>query len=324
MKHFLLSLFFIFYLGFITHAQTNVNFIINHQLNNNYFDANTVSSNNMGDNFNIFRLEYYISEITVVHDEGIETTINDLWVLVDVFKAASINVDLGNHDITNVEGIKFHIGVNPEKNHENPADYSIGHPLAPTDPSMHWGWASGYRFLAFEGYAGANLDQNYQLHGLDDANYFETSIDYTTTAENGNVNIVLDADYAKGLEDISLNNGVIVHGAGGAAKLALENFRDYVFKASTTSVSTLDFSEVNRFDVSPNPTLSGMATINLASSKDLEYEVVVTDILGREVKRFNNVSGNSNLEITLENKGFYFVSLIKLGKAVLNRKLLVE
>jgi len=323
MKNLLLITFMFLGLGLVSSsAQTDVNFNINHKLGTADFALNSASSNNMGHDFNVTRLEYYISEISIIHDGGTVTAIPNLWILVNAANGSSTSVDLGNHDVTNVEGVEFHIGVDEEHNHDNPANYSTGHPLAPTSPSMHWGWTAGYRFIAYEGKGGSNLDQTFQLHGLGDSNYHKTSVSISSVANNGSVTIGLDADYAKGLEGIALNSGVIVHGETGAARLAIENFRDYVFQASTTSVSTIDISEINSFEVFPNPTETGVTNLLISSSKDLNYEVSVTDVLGRETQHFTNVSSNESIELELGNKGLYFISLIKEGKAVLNRKLL--
>ena len=79
-----------------------------------------------------------------------ETAIPNKWVLVNASEATE--VDLGSHDVTNVEAVHFHIGVDSSVNHSDPASYPMGHPLAPVFPSMHWGWAAGYRFVAIEGF----------------------------------------------------------------------------------------------------------------------------------------------------------------------------
>jgi len=50
---------------------------------------------------------------------------------------------------------------------------------------MHWGWASGYRFIAFEVYSGdseSSLPDNFQIHTVADANY-QTLITLPLNAE---------------------------------------------------------------------------------------------------------------------------------------------
>ncbi len=300
-------------------AQNNVQLNINHKLGDADFAMQTGAKNNLNNDFEVTRLEYYISEISIVHDGGTETLVEDLWILADLSEGTQ--VDLGDHNINSVEIVKLHIGVSSEYNHLDPSTYPSTHPLAPKNPSMHWGWASGYRFVAFEGNGGSNFNQLFELHGLGDVNYFTTEIPLTTVADNNVVSINIDADYTRALEDINVNNGVIVHGENGEARQCLENFRDYVFTASPVVTSTIDVSEVSKFEAYPNPT-SGNITVTLEATQDLSYKVSVTDLLGQEVLFFDAVNSNSTFDATLDHAGFYFINLIKDGQPVITKKLI--
>jgi len=300
-------------------AQNNIQLRINHKLGDANFEMGTAAKNNLGNDLKFNRLQYYISEITIIHDGGTETVFDEVWVLAEASKATQ--VDLGNSDINSVEMVKLHVGVDPDYNHLDPASYPALHPLAPKNPSMHWGWASGYRFAALEGDGGSNFDQPFQLHGLGDTNYFTTEIPLTMEATNNEVIINIDADYTRALEDIDVSSGVIVHGDYGKAKQSLENFRDYVFTASGETTSTIDFSEVEKFAVFPNPA-SGNATLALEANQDLTYQVSVTNILGKQVMFFDAVNSNSTIDIALTETGFYFINLIKEGQTVLTKKLI--
>lgn len=319
MKKTVLSLFAFIVLGWSIHAQNNVQLNIHHKLADADFAFNEGAKNNMDHDFNVSRLQYYISGISLLHDGGTETAIDNLHVLVNASQPTE--VDLGDLDVTEVEAIHFYIGVAPDFNHLDPASYPMGHPLAPSFPSMHWGWAAGYRFVAIEGKGGSSYNQLYQLHGLGDGNYFKTEVALDLSAENGEVIINLDGDYTRVLEDISVNSGVIVHGEYGAAKKALENFRDYVFSPSGVASSTIDFSEVTDFSVFPNPTANGTATVSVSATEDLSYMVSVTDILGRQVQHFENVRSNNATLIEVAQPGLYIVNLIKNGEAVITQKL---
>ena len=176
MTKFVLSLTTLLLLSFSVMAQNTVQLNINHKLGTDVFAMNTAAQNNMGNDFNVTRLQYYMAEISIVHDGGTETTITDLYALVDASSATTL--DLGSHNINSIEGVNFHIGVDQGKNHADPASYNMGHPLAPKNPSMHWGWTSGYRFIAFEGKGGVNLNQTFELHGLGDVNYFKVTVPF--------------------------------------------------------------------------------------------------------------------------------------------------
>ncbi len=317
-KSLLIAISFLMF-GVSNYAQNNVQFKINHKLGDADFAMETGAKNNIDHDFEVTRLEYYISEIKITHDGGAETTIEDLWILVNANQ--DTQVDLGDHDINAVEKVTFGIGVDEAHNHLDPASYQASHPLAPKFPSMHWGWTAGYRFVAFEGNGGSAFNQLFQLHGLEDDNYFQTEIELDIVADNNEILINLDADYARGLEDITVNSGVIVHGGNAEAKKCLENFRDYVFSPASETTSTIDFSEVSKFEVFPNPA-NGNATIALEATQDLNYEVTVTDILGKQILFFDEVRSNSTIDLELSGAGFYFINLIKEGHPVITKKLI--
>lgn len=303
-------------------AQNSATLNIHHKLANSDFAFEEGAKNNMGHDFNVNRLEYYMSSFSFIHDGGQETALdNSFHVLVDA--SESTEIDMGEHEITELEAIRFFIGVHPDYNHADPSGYQFGHPLAPTSPSMHWGWAAGYRFLAMEGYGGSSFSQLYQLHGLGDDNYFMVEVPLNLTAENGELIIDLDGDYTRALEDISVNSGVIVHGEIAEAKLALENFRDYVFSPSGVVSSTIEFDEVTGFNVFPNPS-NGETVVSLMATKDFDYQVSVTNMLGQEVQFFDGVKGNTHLEVQLNEAGIYWVSLMKEGQSIIQKKLIVQ
>ena len=59
-------------LGSLTwgNAQTNVTLNINHLLGEEPFRLSTTAQNNLGQAFNFSRLEYYLAEISLIHDQG--------------------------------------------------------------------------------------------------------------------------------------------------------------------------------------------------------------------------------------------------------------
>ncbi len=321
MKRLLLNLMAVLFFSTGLFAQNNIKLTIHHKLGDEDFAMQMAAKNNIDNDFKVTRLQYYISEITIVHDGGNETIFDKMWVLVNADE--STLVDFGNNNINTVEAIKLQIGVDQGHNHLDPAIYPSTHPLAPSFPSMHWGWAAGYRFVAFEGVGGPNFNQQFQLHGLGDNNYFTTEIMLNEVADNNEIMINLDADYARALEDINVTSGLIVHGDFGAAQKCLENFNDYVFTASPASTATIDFSEVSKFEVFPNPTI-GNTTIALEASGNLAYSVTVTDLLGKEIRFIDHVNGSAKVDLSIRDSGLYFVQLIKNGHPVITKKLIVQ
>lgn len=303
-------------------SQNDIQFNIHHLLGEEAFELEMGTQNNLGHDFKLHRLEYYISEITIIHDGGVFTPVEDVWILVNADESTQIN--LGSYDINQVEGMNMHIGVDPDHNHLDPASYSADHPLAPKFPSMHWGWAAGYRFLALEGFGSSNYNQLIELHGLEDDNYFRVNIPVTTSAENGVVSIDIDADYTRALEDIEVNGGIIVHGGIAQAKKALENFRDYVFSPSGTSTSSYDVQANNYFDVFPNPSANGAVKLKLDVASNHQYQIQVTNSLGENVLNLVPVLSDTNISIELEQAGFYVITLMEAGVPLQSKKIIVE
>lgn len=302
------------------HAQNKVILNIDHKLGEEDFALNQAAQNNLNHDFEVTRLEYYISEISLIHDGGNQTTIEDLWILVDA--ATETQVDLGDYAITAIEKITLHIGVDPEHNHLDPSSYDASHPLAPKSPSMHWGWTSGYRFVAYEGFGGENLNQLIQLHGLGDTNYYVTEVELNATVSNNSIAINLNADYTRALENISVNNGIIVHGDNFQAKQCLLNFKDYVFSPSNVT-SLSDFSEHIEFSIFPNPVTGGKSTI-LLDSTGSDYNLSITSSEGKQMVYETKISNGQTLDFSEYMPGMYFVNLIKKGKSIKTQKIIIQ
>ena len=90
-------------------AQKDVKFEIRHWLGNSPFAFNMPSQNNLAHDFNVTRLEYYISEISIVHDSGLVMRVPDTSFLIN--PSVQTLVDLGNFAVDQVEGISFHVGL---------------------------------------------------------------------------------------------------------------------------------------------------------------------------------------------------------------------
>jgi hypothetical protein len=301
-------------------SQNQVFLNIHHHLGEDPFSLNTPSTNNLGHPFDVSRLEYYVSGISIIHDGGTATTIDSLWILVNA--TTPVVADLGTHAIDEVEAIHFYIGVDPDHNHLDPASFDPSHPLAPKNPSMHWGWVSGYRFVAFEGNGGPQYNQSIQLHGLGDQNYIKTRVNVSALPQDQRIDIHLDADYARVIEDISVNTGIIVHGEGLEAQQALENFRNFVFSPSDVQTSVTGHTFINRFDVYPNPAVNGESTICIDAESEHTYGIRITDALGKQIALHKEVTPGISLFIKWNNPGIYFIQLLVDGQPSMSRKVI--
>lgn len=301
---FLLSIIGLLLFGKSGISQTNFTLVIDHKLGLNDFQMNQVAQNNLGNDIKLSRLQYYVTRFSIVHDGGQVMPINDNVVaLVDAGNYTSI--PLGSlSNIGTVEGIKFHIGVYQPKNNADPSLEPSGSPLALQSPSMHWGWTSGYRFIALEGLSGMSLNQTTELHGLGNQNYFETTVMVSSEALNGGQVISISADYTEGLRDINVSAGLVVHATNQQAAQMIGNFRDYVFSAgqSVASISTKTFENVKIFPIPAH----GQVTIETPT--DFEgAEASILNIGGQLVQKFKLEAGQK--EINFNDTGVYMIIL---------------
>lgn len=314
-------------------AQTSVNLSINHMLGNEAFAQNKTVNSPNGNDVNVSRLEYYISQIELIHDGGQSTLLNEKYFLVNA--TSSFTGNLGSLNITSLEKIKFSVGVdnkpntnpndtsNNTTNHADPSLWIGLHPLAPKSPSMHWGWSSGYRFVAMEGKTGSNMNLTYEIHALGDANYFEVSIDVPLSETNNAIDINLNADYLQSLIGVDVSSGLILHSETGMAVNYLKNFQTKVFSAAlTSSESETNFHDY-KITMSPNPSV-GETHLNFQEKASATYELVVHDLSGKEVARKENIRSNELIPTTEFHSGIYAVTLMENGKSIYNEKLIVS
>lgn len=297
-------------------AQTNVSLKINHKLGSQSFSFSQDASNNQGDPFQVTRLEYYIAEIKLTYDGGMDTTLQDFWILVD--PSNPTNASLGTFNITSLESVSFGVGVQSAVNHLDPSSYSANHPLAPKSPSMHWGWTAGYRFVAMEGTA-ASKSEIFQIHALGDANYQIQTIQTTGKTQGSDLVIDLDADYERALENITINAGLVNHGSNGEAATLLDNFKDHVFSEAGSGIG-LDERVSNSVSIYPNPVIKG-GTIQIEDPLVKVIKVKVLDISGKlilEGSRLDIESESSNLI-----EGSYIISIEFKDGSFSNNKLLI-
>lgn len=306
----------------ISKAQKNVYFTITHKLATTNFAFNQIAQNNLAQDFKITRVDYYISSIKIIHDGGMEMAVPNKYILAK--GSANVNELLGNFNVTNVEGIKFSIGVEAPTNNADPSLQPTGSPLSFQSPSMHWGWTAGYRFLAIEGTTGSGFATSFQMHGLGNANYFnQTKMAAGVPSGTNDIYINLNADYTQALKDINISTGPIDHGVNATDLTALKNFRDFVFSPSTsipTSISNItDKLEVSIY---PNPTTDKLF-INFENTTNKADKLAITDLTGKIISE-TNLSNSNEINVSNIAKGIYFLRFYNKEAILANRKIVIE
>lgn len=304
-------------------AQKNVILKIKHKLGDSSFALNKASQNNLAKDFKITRVDYYISKISIIHDGGMTMNVPKMSILSRT--GVDVEVNLGKFAVTNIEGIKFSIGVDTPENHADIALLSNFDPLGPKTPAMHWGWSAGYRFAAIEGKAGMTFNTTFEMHGLGDPNYFSQTKTLVGVKRDTNIYVKLEADIAQALKGINITAGPIDHGVDATDLDVLKNFRDFVFKAKTLSSA----KDILTFSV---PNMIGTATIGantitvkVSSAANLT-NLVPTLTLSPEAAVSPNSSISQNFSTTLDyivsaednTTKTYKVTVTKDGNASIN------
>ena len=303
-------------------AQKNVYLTVKHTLGANPFAFNQASTNDLGNNLNVSRIDYYMSKFVIIHDGGQMLALPDN-VIVLAKGSANVSKILGNYNVTNVEGITFSIGVPATYNNTDPALYVSPNPLAPQAPSMHWGWASGFRFIAIEGRAGASLNTSYEMHGLWNANYFSQTKMAAGVSNGNDIYVNLDADYTQALKGINVTLGPIDHGANATDLTVLQNFRDFVFSPGA-GLSTSSKSFPNEFGISiyPNPNNGELYINNSNTNYSLSYAEII-DLTGRTISTYP-LQNTTHNKINIPCSGAYFLLLRTNSGEVISQKIIVE
>lgn len=301
-------------------AQTNISIQIDHTLNGSEFQFQQTGTNNLNENFQVERLEYYLSGFSVTHDGGTVTQIENVYALVDASEPTTI--ELGSIEANSIESIGFYIGVDEENNHLDPASWPAEHPLAPKFPSMHWGWTSGYRFIAIEGDDLSN--EIFQLHGLGDENYFNVDLPLSLDVNSEETLIVLEAKCEEILNNISIEGGLIVHGDFGMAQVSLENMASNVFFVTSDPLSVRDEYSNLEISIYPNPATNDYVNVSIDSEQFENYNIEVRNILGEAIIQLNQISKNQNIDLTNCSSGLYLLNLVMNGQVVKTEKLIVR
>ncbi len=227
-------------------AQNNLNIHLFPTYNNSDIEWNTTLTHANGYNFKITRLQYYLGDFIIGHDGGQQTTMDD----VDNYVLASydqLQYVVGVENITQVESIKFKVGVNDPPNHDDPSLYAAGHPLALHVPSMHWGWAGGYRFLVLHGECDTDnngtFETGFEIQSIGDNLLTSVNTIPINNSEvvGNDVHVFLNYDLSNWIDTVDLATADISHGEGVIQHGLKDHVNDNtVFTERATSVGIED------------------------------------------------------------------------------------
>lgn len=301
-------------------AQKPVEVRLIQKAGNQDFTLNTTLSADAGYAYKPSRLQYYVSLPSVIHDGGQVSLASNRYFLVNA--AGDVTLDFGEMNVQNIEGVIFSIGVDEERNHLDPSTYPAGHPLAHHNPSMHWGWAAGYRFLAFEGHVGANFIYGFDIHSIGNELFQTITLNTGAEEEDGKLVVTIQADYNKLLQGVDISGGLSSHGNLGPAGTIMHNIGNLVFSPLTpTSVVDETFAPAFSFSLAPNPSQDGFtqAVFDLPAGCYLQ----ISDLAGRTISQQALPEGRSVQPLNAPGPGMYLTRIWREGKPLAAEKWVV-
>lgn len=179
-------------------AEVNLN--LDYNVDGQKFKLNSEYKNELGIKYQITRLDFYMCGFKL---DDLEL---DNYILAT---GDYENYTLGEHDVKNVENLTISFGVKKEDNiGQDPNKYGPLHPLAPKNPSMHWGWAAGYRFWVVEGFVDSDndgqYDKSFQYHILGDEAFRTISLKTNANEKNGVIDLNINFNIQKLLKSIDM------------------------------------------------------------------------------------------------------------------------
>ncbi|HZM01488.1 MAG TPA: MbnP family protein [Candidatus Saccharimonadales bacterium] len=104
-----------------------------------------------GQTISITRLDAMLSDIALRRTDGIWIGQSD-WFACMSAREGKTNFILAGIPLGTYDRLRFHIGLAPQINHGDAAQWPAGHPLNPGVNGLYWGWSREYVFLALEGH----------------------------------------------------------------------------------------------------------------------------------------------------------------------------
>ena len=103
-----------------------------------------------GQKISVSRLDFLASEIAMRRADGIWIGRTNWFAYVST-RDGKTNFSLENSPAGNYNAIRFQIGLPPQINHSDSAQWPANHPLNPDVNHLYWSWSREYVFLALEG-----------------------------------------------------------------------------------------------------------------------------------------------------------------------------
>lgn len=179
---------------------------------------------------NIEHFNYYLSDVKLFHDNGLQTNLTtDIWLLTP----QQYSLYLGNLNINQLDSINFTVGVPKRYNTQTGAlaqdisTYPDSHALSFQSPSMYWGWAFGYMHMIIGGKADSNNDgvpnAYFEMHNLGNNNQQSVTLPCIQTNSGNQIDLNYTCHLDRWLNQMPLSSIGVLHGDNGLNQQILQN-----------------------------------------------------------------------------------------------------
>lgn len=201
-----------------------------------------------GVNYSVQSMAFYMSRIQLIHDGNQVTSLDTNEVFYINFTSPGVN--LGSFNVTNLEGIRFDVGVPVYLNHLDISQYPEHHPLSFHQPAMHWGWAAGYFHMVMNGKGDDNTDGvptvAYELNNLGDDNVPTAEImTIPTLHPNNEHRFVLICNVDEWLRGTDPATTSAAHGSDPVNVMVMQNVEDYPVFTSPANASVVEKEQID-------------------------------------------------------------------------------
>ena len=302
MKNIIIATFLMLFTNVLYSNEVKLNFDFN--VAGEEFIINKKYTNNDNINYKITRLEFYMCGFKL---DDLE--LDDYLLVNGNFKTYS----LGEYSIDKVNNVTMSFGVKKEDNiNQDPNKYGVFHPLGPKDPSMHWGWAAGYRFWVVEGVVDHDndgvYDKSFQYHVLGDEAFRTMSFDIDAFSQDGVLDINMDFDVQKLLLPVDMTKFVAYHDFYNNSQELRDFINNITSSGVITSKTTSSVESIeNNIEVYPNPA----ADYLIIGEKYLNSNFSIVAIDGTILLSGTINSNHINLEILVS--GTYLIRISELN-----------
>ncbi len=275
------------------------------------------------------RAEFYLSEAEIHHPDGMIMPLTDQYLLVNA-KTPAAEFDLGFWPVDAAHGVTLHIGVPQAVNHNDPVLWPANHPLAPQNPTMHWGWAAGYRFMAIEGKVDNNGDgvpeTSFEFHNLFDELYRSLDLTGIKEAENGVLHLHFVLDYAQLFKNMAMTGSLIQHGKFAPNVSMMNNAAtaNFITLTATSATHALQANSLN-IKASPNPA-NAATSLEYSLPASGTIDLILTNTLGQTVRKLTGLSiaGTIQLETATLSEGLYHIAFYEKSHLLARKQLIVK